>query len=78
MYKLRKDDNAPERFSLQYFLVPNLLEPLYTAENLTWEDVERFIKSTATDLNDYTWIHDLIRLMDKQVSIEDTGNWSVL
>ncbi len=78
MYKLHKDDTNEGRFRLQYFMPVNLLDPLYTVENMTWEDTERFIKNTTVDRDDLSWIHDLIRILDKQVSLTDTGNWSVL
>ena len=78
MFKIHQDDQRPGRFRLHYVMVDNLLDPLYTVENLTWEDVERFTKSTKIDNNDLTWIHDLVRLMNKQVTLTDLGNWSVL
>lgn len=78
MYKIRKDDNSPDKFRLQYYMANNFLDPLYTIENLSWEDTERFIKGTTVDHNDLLWIHDLVRLLDKQVSLTDSGDWSIL
>lgn len=78
MYKIHQDDQTPGRFRIHYVMAANLLDPLYTVENLTWGDVERFLKSTLVDQNDLTWMHDLVRLMNKQVNLTDLGNWSVL
>jgi hypothetical protein len=78
MYKIHQDDGRPGRFRLRYFMQNNLIDPLYTIENLGWEDVSRFVKQTEIDKNELTWAYDMVRLMNKQVSITDTGNWSIL
>lgn len=78
MYKITKDDQHEEKFRLSYHLPNNLLDPLYTIENLVWEDTERFIKNIVKDQDDLRWIHDLINLLDRQVNLKDTGDWSVL
>lgn len=78
MYKIYKDDSRRDRFGLKYFMDTNLVEPLYTMENLTWSDVQKHIKTIVHDHNDLTWMYDVVRLSNKQINLTDNGKWSIL
>ncbi len=78
MYKVIKDDARHGRFVVKCFMEDNVVDPLYSIENLIWGDVQKFVKHEKLDENDLLWMHDLIRLLDKRVSITDAGNWSIL
>lgn len=77
MFKIDKDESRRDRFRLRYFMLEDLLNPLYTASNLTWDDIQKFIKTSIKDHNDVYWMHDLINLSGKIINLTEEGKWSV-
>jgi len=78
MYKILKDSKRIDRFAVKYFMDNDLTQVLYEIINLTWEDVQPIINKLLEDRTDMVWMHDLIRLSNKQVNLNDSGKWSVL
>jgi hypothetical protein len=78
MFKIVKDTGREGKYKVQYNLPTDLLNPLYVICNLEWEDVSNYLRHLEMDKEDLTWVYDLVRLSNKQVTIPEKGDWSVL
>lgn len=78
MYKITKDQTNENTFKVTYFLAENMNTPLYHIENCSWTQVMEFVKHTQINTDDSTWMHDVIRLTEKKVFLNEHGDWRVL
>jgi hypothetical protein len=76
MFKISQDKRV-DRYIINYCMDYDLVNTLYTIENVEWIDVGRHTRSEFLDNNDLQWVKELVDL-NKQVSISDTGTWSIL
>lgn len=76
MFKITQD-RKPERYRVFYYPVVTLTH-LYEIENLTWDYLKDMIKDIVSDWNDLIWMKDLVRLLNKEILLSESGEWHVV
>jgi hypothetical protein len=78
MYSIKKDLIRENRIIIKYFLPNNKAHHIYEIENADWAFAERLLGQFVQDRFDLGWMDDLIRLSNKTIQLEDTGEWVVV
>lgn len=75
MYSIKKDKDRDNKILIKYYLPNDNTHHIYEIENADWAFTERLLGQFVKDRFELEWMNDLIRLLDKTVHVEDTGEW---
>lgn len=78
MYSIKKDKEKTDKILIKYYLPNNKSAHIYEIENANWAFAEKLLGQFVKDRSDLEWMNDLLRLLDKTIQLEDTGEWSVV
>lgn len=78
MYSIKKDQERQNKVIIKYFLPNNKVKHIYEIENADWNFTERLLGQFVKDRFELEWMNDLMRILDKTIQMEDTGEWVVI